>query len=374
MTSTQYQYVETMTQLQTAIEVCRSAEVIAVDTEFARFNTYYPIVGLIQIGTSETCFLIDPLAIDDLSPLKLILAEPGILKVFHACSEDLEVFQHSLGFIPTPVYDTQIAAAVLGVGFSMGYQSLVEHYLGISLPKDQTRSDWLRRPLSQYQLRYAALDVIHLLQVYEEQSELLSVADKGSWIEEEFAALGRDIPTMVDPQLAYQRIKGLWQLDRRQLNQLRSLCTWREETARLEDIPRNRIADQKVLMTIVRKNLMDRHRLQQYANMTHRQLRKFGDQIVDVLRVADQMAEDFFPDLISRDETPVSSSTLKRLKKVVDEKAAALSVAPELLIKRRHLEKLIRSSDGQGNYQLPEELLGWRAKVIGEDLLEVLAE
>ena len=374
MASAHYQYIDTEVQLQSAIEVCSRAKVLAIDTEFVRFNTYYPIVGLIQIGTPEACFLIDPLGIDDLSPLRVILAEPAIMKIFHACSEDLEVFQHVLGFIPKPLYDTQIAAALLGVGYSMSYQSLVEHYLGIALPKDQTRSDWLARPLSEDQLRYAALDVIHLLHIYAEQYQLISVAGKESWIEEESAALGRDIPTMVDPQFAYQRIKGLWQLDRRQLNQMRSLCAWREETARLEDIPRNRIATQKALMTIVRKNLMDHRSLQQRADMTPRQLRKYGDDIVQVLKAANQAEEDSLPDLISRDETAVSSSMVKRLKKVVAEKAKILSVAPELLVKRRHLEKLIRSVDGQGGYQLPEELHGWREKVIGDDLLEVLTE
>ena len=182
MNSIKYQYVSTAAKLQEAIEVCGRAEAVAVDTEFARFNTYYPIVGLIQLGTSEACFLIDPLAINDLSPLKQILAKPSIMKVFHACSEDIEVFQHALGFVPKPLHDTQIAAAALGVGFSMSYQSIVEYYLGISLPKDQTRSNWLARPLSQDQLRYAALDVIHLLQVYEHQREQLSSADKERWI------------------------------------------------------------------------------------------------------------------------------------------------------------------------------------------------
>ena len=165
MASDQYQYVETRVQLLSAVEACKSAGVIALDTEFARFNTYYPIVGLIQIATRDDCFLIDPVALSDLEPLAPLLQNPGILKVFHACSEDLEVFQHALGVIPAPLFDTQIAAAVLGVGFSMSYQALVEHWLGVSLPKDQTRSDWLARPLTAQQLHYAALDVIHLLEV-----------------------------------------------------------------------------------------------------------------------------------------------------------------------------------------------------------------
>ena len=374
MTSEQYQYISTTDQLRAAIEVCGNAEALAVDTEFTRINTYYPIVGLIQIGTKEACFLIDPLTITDLSPLKLVLANSSIMKVFHACSEDLEVFQHSLGFVPKPIYDTQIAAALLGVGYSMSYQSVVEHYLDISIHKDQTRSNWLARPLSRDQLRYASLDVIHLMKVYGYQRELLFAGEKGKWFEEEAATLGHNIPTMIDPNLAYRRLKGLWQLNQRQLNQLRSLCAWREETARLENIPRNRIADNKALMMIVRRNLIDVRLLRQYAIMTPRQIRRYGEDIVEVLRSSDDIEESNLPDLVIRDDMPISHSKLKRLKEVVDQRASELSVAPELLMKRRYLEKLMRSGDGKGGYELPKELMGWRAKVIAEDLIEVLAE
>ncbi len=374
MASDQYQYVETRVQLLSAVEACKSAGVIALDTEFARFNTYYPIVGLIQIATRDDCFLIDPVALSDLEPLAPLLQNPGILKVFHACSEDLEVFQHALGVIPAPLFDTQIAAAVLGVGFSMSYQALVEHWLGISLPKDQTRSDWLARPLTAQQLHYAALDVIHLLEVFENQSRELTAAGKDAWIAEESAALGHDIPTMIDPQLAYRRLKGLWQLEGRQLNQLRALCAWREETARREDRPRNRVVDEKALMAIVRGNVRDRRGLQQQVKLSPRQVRKFGDDLIKVLDEADRMTEDQHPPEVHRDARPVSSSMLKRLRKIVDDKAAELSVAPELLMKRRHLEQLIRSSDGLGAHQLPAALHGWRSSVIGAELLEALAE
>ena len=232
MISTQYQYINTTSQLQSAIEVCSGADALAVDTEFARFNTYYPNVGLIQLGTTEACFLVDPLTIDDLSPLKLILAEPSILKVFHACSEDLEVFQHAMGLIPSPIFDTQISAALMGVGFSMSYQRLVEHYLDIILSKEETRSDWLQRPLTAKQLDYAALDVVHLYEVYQMQVEELASADRLYWLMEECARLGLDIPTMVDPDEWYKKIKGTARLSRQQLNVVKVLCAWREITAR----------------------------------------------------------------------------------------------------------------------------------------------
>lgn len=374
MNGPSYTLVEDDRDLQMVVDACRGIDVIAVDTEFARFNTYYPIVGLVQIYTGTDCFLIDPVNMDDLEPLSDILVRPDLLKVFHACSEDMEVFQHALGTIPAPVYDTQIAGAVLGVGFSVGYQAMVEHYLDISLPKDQTRSDWLARPLSTQQLDYAALDVIHLLQVYLKQAQELAGTPKQQWVEAESAELGVDIPTMIDPEICYKKLKGLWQLDRRQLNVLKTLFAWREQTARKEDMPRNRVADQKALMAIARGDLSGRQAFQHVAKMTPRQVRKYADDIMFLQSEAGLVPDRDCPEKVVRDDAPVSSAKLKKLRQVVEARAKALSVAPELLIKRRHLEKLLRSEDGRGQYHLPDELAGWREEAIGADLLGALNE
>ena len=366
-------YIDSVAGLAQIHAACHDVEVIAVDTEFARFNTYYPIVGLIQIYTGSICFLVDPLPIDDLSSLAELLTRADLLKVFHACSEDMEVFQHKLGVTPTPVHDTQIAGAVLGIGFSLGYQALVEHYLGISLPKDQTRSDWLARPLSNEQLDYAALDVIHLLQVYHKQAAALAGTPKAAWVRAESENLGADIPTMVDPEVAYLKLKGLWQFDRFELNQLKALFAWRENKARQDDVPRNRVADQKALMAIVKQGLSTRHALQHQASMTPRQVRKYGDDILLIREKAGLVPETDCPPQILREDLPVSSSKLKQLKKVVEAKARELAIAPEMLTKRRHLEALLRSGE-TGQYALPKALTGWREEAVGRDLLGALLE
>ena len=139
---------------------------IAIDTEFMRSSTYYPHAGLIQVGDGKGCYLIDPLAIDDLSSLAVLMTHPATVKVIHSCSEDLEVFRFLLGVVPSPLMDTQIAAAYANMGFSLGYAALINDQLGIALDKGETRSDWMQRPLSQSQLHYAALDVAYLLIVY----------------------------------------------------------------------------------------------------------------------------------------------------------------------------------------------------------------
>lgn len=369
----EYRYIDTDEQLQEVVQACLAVSVIALDTEFTRTNTYYPIVGLIQIYTGTECFLIDPLSVSSIDPLKAVLEAPSLLKVLHACSEDMEVFQYALGIVPLPVYDTQIASAALGVGFSVGYQALVEHYLDISLSKDQTRSDWLARPLTASQLDYAALDVIHLLEVYKVQLEDLEGGPKLDWVEAESLGLGQGIPTVAAPEESYKKFKGLWQLDRKQLNLLKDLCTWREITAREEDIPRNRVVDQKSLISIVKDEITSKQDLQSQAGLNSRQVRKYGDVIQVIQSEAKLVPEEDCPEIVIRTDAPINNKKLKRLKQVVEERARSLSVAPELLTKRRHLEKLIRSEDEQGRYHLPVELGGWRKAVIGEALLAELS-
>ncbi len=370
----EYRYIDTDEQLQEVVEACLEVSVIALDTEFARFNTYYPIVGLIQIYTGAACFLIDPLSVSSIEPLKAVMEERSLLKVLHACSEDMEVFQYALGIVPTPVYDTQIASAALGVGFSVGYQALVEHYLDISLSKDQTRSDWLARPLTTSQLDYAALDVIHLLEVYKVQLEALEGGPKLGWVEAESLGLGQGIPTVAAPEDSYKKFKGLWQLNRMQLNLLKDLCSWREITARKEDIPRNRVVDQKSLVLIVKEEISSMQGFQNAAGLTSKQVKKYGDQILAIQAEARLVHEEDCPEIFVRTDAPINNKKLKRLKRVVEERALSLSIAPELLTKRRHLEKLIRSEDAQGKYHLPRELGGWRESVIGEALLAELLE
>ena len=369
-----YLYIDTDEKLSAAVDACLEVSVIALDTEFLRFNTYYPILGLIQIYTGKDCYLIDPLCISSIEPLKAVIEKQSIQKILHACSEDLEVFQHALGAIPSPLYDTQIGGAALGVGFSLSYQSLVEHHLKISLKKDQTRSDWLARPLTKNQLDYAALDVIHLLDLYHIQREELEGSPKLVWIQSESQGLGQNIPTVAAPEESYKRIKGLWQLNRMQLNLLKNLCAWREVAARKENFPRNRIVDQKSLVSIVKENITSAKDFQKIAGMTSRQVRKYGDEIKALQVEAGRVSEEDCPQLVDRTDAPINNKKLKRLKQVVESCALTLSVAPELLSKRRHLEKLIRSEDELGRYHLPDELSGWRANVIGEPLLTELSD
>jgi len=364
-------YISTNADLEQVAISCADVSVVALDTEFARFNTYYPMVGLVQLATDKHCFLIDPVAISNFDPLSELLTRPDLLKVVHAGSEDMEVFQYSLGVTPSPVFDTQIAAAVLGIGFSLSYQKLVAHYLNIDVPKEETRSDWLRRPLSASQLQYAALDVVYLYQVYFDQLRLLQQLDREKWVLEESAKLNDLLPTAIDPADSYLKGKGLHVLNRRQLGALQLLYAWRERLARSENIPRNRIVDPKQLLVIVRLGLDSIQKLRAQSDLSSSQLRRYGSQILEVVQQSKNRLESDLPLSIHADSEPIDKKKLMLLKKTVDNRATELGISPELLSRRRDLESLLRTAR-RGAAELPEFMKGWREEVIGHTLLEAV--
>ncbi|MCB1691366.1 MAG: ribonuclease D [Pseudomonadales bacterium] len=369
-----FQYVDTQAGLDDLVASCEDRTVLAIDTEFARSHTYYPEVGLIQVYNGSTCFLVDPLALEDLGPLAMLLGDASKLKLFHACGEDLEVFLYALNVVPGPIFDTQVGAAVLGVGFSMSYQNLVSHFLGLTIPKEQTRSDWLQRPLSAAQLDYAALDVIHLYEVYEKQRGLLESEDKLGWVMEECGHFGDDISINQDPSLVYQRIKSGSRLSPRELNVLREVCAWREVKARAHNVPRNRIVDEKSLVALSRLPSPDKNALAD-VGFSHRQVRKFGDELIRAATLAREAPSASYPPPMEDTRSLADKSArLKRLKEVVEARAAELRVAPEMLARRRHLEQLLRTEDGEGGFELPAPLRGWRRDAIGEHLIAALQD
>ena len=238
---------------------------VALDTEFMRVDTFYPIAGLVQVGDGERAFLIDPLEIRDWSPFADLLEDPNVVKVLHACSEDLEVFLRLTGSLPVPLFDTQLAAGYLNLGFSMGYSRLVQAVLDIELPKGETRSDWLQRPLSPTQISYAAEDAQHLAEVYRVLQPRLS-ADKQAWVLEDGAELVANLRREIDPDEAYREAKLAWKLSRQQLAVLRALCAWRERQARERNQPRNRIIREHSLWPLARTqpdNLVDLARIEE---------------------------------------------------------------------------------------------------------------
>lgn len=346
---------------------------IALDTEFIRVDTFYPIAGLLQVSDADSTYLIDPLLIADWRPLAQVLSNHQVVKVLHACSEDLEVLSRLIGVLPMPMFDTQVAAGYLNIGFSMGYSRLVQHVLDIELPKGETRSDWLQRPLTDLQVLYAAQDTEYLVDVYRTLEEQLS-EQKYTWVLEDGAFTVAAYAQESDPYELWRGIKLAWKLAPQQLAVLRELSAWREQQARLRDVPRNRIVRETTLWALAHEQPTDMVHLAELEDMHPRILRKEGATLLSLIKQAKGLPESAWPAALPEPLPIEATKVLKRLRKVGLEFGVKLDIAPELMLRKKITEALLRTGYPSGPYRLPESLQGWRRELMGDALLACLED
>ena len=339
--------------------------IIGVDTEFVRERTYYPCPGLIQVADNHGVVIIDPLELSDFGPLKDVLLDPSIVKLTHACDEDLEVLELLTGVKVCNVFDTQLAGAFAGYGFSLGYRNLVEVLLDVVLDKDETRSDWLKRPLSPSQLRYAALDVMYLLPMYERLSREIATLGRSAWYKEEFEHRRRARTVDRLPEAAYLRIRGREGLRSTERAVLRALCQWRETEAMIRNIPRRHLLRDDVLLKLASDLVLDASALSNIDGLSERTRTRYGQALLTCIGSA-------------RTETPAHTDDpinlrsyagqMKRWKGIARSVADAHNLPPELLANRRALEELLISvMKNKGS--IPTIFQGWRFEIITETLL-----
>lgn len=345
---------------------------VALDTEFMRVDTFYPIAGLLQVSGGEQAYLIDPLRISDWTPFSALLQAPGVVKVLHSCSEDLEVFLRLTGSLPTPLFDTQLAAGYLNLGFSMGYSRLVQALLDIELPKGETRSDWLQRPLSELQVRYAAEDVLHLVEVYRALMARLA-PQKIEWILEDGAELVANLGREVAPEDAWRDAKLAWKLSRQQQAVLRALCAWREREARARNQPRNRILREHSLWPLARTQPDNLVALARIEDMHPKTVRQDGETLLQLIRDAAALPPEQWPQALPEPLPIEASALLKKLRAIGQQEGERLDIVPELMLRKKTLEALLKSGYPNGPYQLPDSLRGWRRELMGQALLDCLA-
>ena len=229
------------------------SEVLAIDTEFLREKTYFPRLCLLQMGTDDEQVAVDPFAVHDLAPVRELFSDPAITKVLHACSQDMEILLQWCGVLPRPLFDTQVAACLLGVNAQIGYGPLVEEYCGVSLPKTESLTDWSRRPLDDAQLRYALDDVRYLPAIWRTMRARLEGQGRLSWLDEDFAHASDAATYRHDPREAYRRVKHVGSLQRRQLAVAREVAAWRDERAQALDRPRRWVLSDEVLVEVCRR-------------------------------------------------------------------------------------------------------------------------
>jgi len=358
--------VTTPDQLGTAVFRLQGAGRLAVDTEFMRERTYHPQLCLVQVASDADCYLVDPLAGLDLSPLFAVLADRGKLKILHAARQDLEVLLLSGGFVPAPVFDTQVAAALLGLPPQAGYAELVARQLGHSIDKGQTRTDWSRRPLSAAQLAYAADDVHHLLQLHADLAAALEARGRATWHAEDCAALDDPALYRTEPEDAWQRLKGIGRLRPREQAVARALAGWREQRALDSDKPRGWILADEPLLALATLAPATTAELEQVRSLPPSVVRKRGDELLALIAAARDSVGDAAPSSPPPRPTPEQTNRIGRLQQRVRDEAAGLGISPEVLATRRDVEALVL-----GPPEGSALMHGWRREAIGTRLLEL---
>lgn len=366
-------WIEEAEALEKACAHWRTCACLALDTEFVRERTFFPALGLLQVSDGSDCWLIDPLKVD-LSPFQEVLNLDSVVKVLHSCSEDMEVLFNRFHELPWPVVDTQIAAAFAGFGLSFSYRNLVAEICGVDIPKDETRTNWLRRPLTAAQLRYAALDVTYLLPCYHELSERLGKNGRSAWLAEELERLRDTSRFTADPDKAYLKTKGARGLPKRPLAVARELASWREHEARKRNLPRSFILPNAALPQIARMMPRNVKGLENIKGLRPDQRKRFGKAIIDAVKKALALPDSELPIPPKRplDLSP-HKEKVNAARSVVAETAAELDLPPELLANRRTVEKIVRRAIEGHEDPLAPELNGWRRPLVEERLLACLS-
>lgn len=353
-------------ELQNACKVLKKQKIIAIDCEFIREKTYYPIPCLIQVGYEEGAYLIDPLAKEmDYESFFAVLQNKRILKVFHSGRQDIEILYNLSGSVPTPVFDTQIAAQACGLGEAVSYENLVRVYCGIELDKSCRLTNWQLRPLSDEQLEYAAGDVTHLIKCYKQIAAYLKENNRESWIEEEMADL-------VDASHYEQNSADAWLRIRHNghslsfLNALKALAEWRENMAKEKNISRQTIIKDEALINIATAFPKSMEEMKQVRGIRPDVAKsKLAKEMVEIL--ADLTAEKFDKTLgrfdRERDVTipPSQHSLCEVLKLLLKIKSNEFGVVSRLITSEKNLREYIKNPKAKNQI-----LKGWRYDVFGK--------
>jgi ribonuclease D len=357
----------TVTTAPALAEICArlAAEPrIGLDTEFLRERTYHARLCLVQIASPDAATCVDPLALAALAPLASLLASSGTLKVMHASRQDLEVL-YPLAGLTRPVFDTQIAASLAGFPAQVGYAELARRLLGRELAKSHTRTDWSRRPLSPEQIEYALDDVRYLLPIAAGLEERLGRLGRLAWLAEELAGLEETRGFVIEPDAAWERVRGLRGLDPGRERLARSLAAWRERRALEHDRPRGWILEDGVLREIVLRVPRTAAQLAAISELPAGVVKHRGAELLACVAAAD--IPDPPPPVRAKPQSdPQRNALVRKLADINHAVAAELELVPEVLATRRELELL---ADGRRD---GEVLRGWRRSVLGERLLAAL--
>ena len=360
--------VENDAQLKEFLALCENSPYMAIDTEFLREKTYYAKLCLIQVAIEGASAIIDPFTIEDLTVLAPVLTNKNIVKIFHASSQDIEILYHETGVVPIPVFDTQVAAALLGKSQQASYAALVQSFCQVTLPKKDSFTDWSRRPLSPSQVEYAADDVTYLLRIYNDMVKQLTEKGRMSWLDDAFAEISNPRKYEVDPRSRYRKLKRVNQLSPRQMAAAREFAAWRELRAQKLNIPRKWVVSDEQTVEACRREPRSLDELYMVRGL--RDSLKAGDarHVLKLIQAGLNCPEEDLPQtkVSQRSEANVDIA-VDLMNAIVRLRARENKIAPQTLAPHAELMKLARGHDEDCDL-----LKGWRYRVVGKELSDFL--
>ena len=337
--------IESSEHMDDLLERLASEKLIAADTEFFRETSYYPRLALVQIASDSIVACVDPLAFDARPALRKILLNQQLTKVFHSCSQDMEVLFYYLGEAPVSIVDTQIANALLTEHHQIAYATLVEKELGTRLDKSQTRTNWLQRPLTAKQIQYAGDDVYYLYQLHHILDKKLHHAGREKWFEEESSKLSSDSNSFqIEFDTLWKRVKGATKLTRNKLAIVQSIAEWRELLAQKNDKTRRRVLADDLVIQLALDPPGNICTLNQLIDKKYKLNDKEKQLLLETIESAIQSPAETWPDNQFNVQDNQQKILLKALQQIVNKKAEELGVSSAILSSRRELENLIERS------------------------------
>lgn len=362
-----YQYIDSNAQLAEFCGKINNAGYCAIDTEFVREKTYYAVLALIQIASEKHMACIDPLTIDNFDPFIALIQNRELIKVFHSPSQDLEILFQRFSCMPQPVFDTQLAAAVLGYDHQIGYADLVNQITGIKLEKKHTRANWSRRPLAEDEINYAMDDVRYLLPVYQTLKTELEDKKRYAWIEKDLLAMTSVSNYQIETADLWRRLKGVQKLRGVELQIARHLCQWREQMAQQINLPRRWVVKDDLIIEIARLKPSKVIDLDSIRDVNEKFIEKHGNRILAIVAAAQNTPTSKWPqhDVKQSLSTPQQAlgDCLMALCRIIAEDN---QIAVATLATRKDIDSLITD---RKNSRLSQ---GWRFSLAGEKLLNFL--
>ena len=361
-------YITDRKQLKEFADRAKRSAVLAVDTEFLREKTYWPRLCLIQLATEEESVVVDPFRVKDLSDLAELFVDERIVKLFHAAGQDMELIVHEMGVVPKPVFDTQIAASLLGDMLQIGYGSLVLNECNVKLKKADSFTDWSRRPLTDSQIQYALDDVIYLPRIYRSMKERLEKLGRLSWLDRDFEELSDPERYKVDPYERFKRLKRVNQLTPQQLSAAREVAAWRETQAMKRNIPRKWVVTDEQIVEICKREPRTLDELFMVRGVSNTLKTDDARRVLAACKQGLDAPEDAWPELNkSYKSEPNVDPQVDLLYSLVKVRAKEAGVAFGVLASHADLAKRVR-----GHYEEVDILKGWRRHLVGEELLALM--